>query len=389
MAILIDKLSTPLALVMALASITCQKAESAQAASHDIPDRAQIEVVASSAERQWTGVAVSKKGRIFVNYPKWIPGDRFGISVAELIDSQAVAYPDDEWNGYWQPATSKSPQTQFVAVQAVYIDARDRLWVIDTGNPNFEGLVPGATKLVRINLETNEVEKIISIPTGIVIPGSYTNDIRVDVDAQAAYLTDSERPALIVVTDIDCNTQNFRRVLQDDPSTSAEDIDIVIDNQRWRPQDPETRPQVHADGIALHPSKRYVCYQALTGTRLYCIATEHLRDFTLNDAELGELVIPIGKVGPADGLFFDHDARLYHSSLELNAVRRLRLPESLLDQLSTGTKGFYPKIEVWARHSELLSWPDSFSGGPQGGIFVTASRIHQNTGPYYVLRLSE
>jgi sugar lactone lactonase YvrE len=43
-----------------------------------------------------TGVTVSHQGRIFVNFPKW--GDDVQFSVAEILNGQTVAYPDEETN---------------------------------------------------------------------------------------------------------------------------------------------------------------------------------------------------------------------------------------------------------------------------------------------------
>ena len=43
-----------------------------------------------------TGVTVSHKGRIFVNFPKW--GDDVKFTVAEILDGEAVAYPDESIN---------------------------------------------------------------------------------------------------------------------------------------------------------------------------------------------------------------------------------------------------------------------------------------------------
>src|SRR5688500_2128887 len=43
-----------------------------------------------------TGVAVSKSGRIFVNFPRW--GDPVQYTVAEVKNGQAAAYPNMEMN---------------------------------------------------------------------------------------------------------------------------------------------------------------------------------------------------------------------------------------------------------------------------------------------------
>ena len=43
-----------------------------------------------------TGVTVSHKGRIFVNFPKW--GDKVIFSVAEIRDGNLVPYPNEAIN---------------------------------------------------------------------------------------------------------------------------------------------------------------------------------------------------------------------------------------------------------------------------------------------------
>ena len=43
-----------------------------------------------------TGVTVSQKGRIFVNFPRW--GDEVSFTVSEVREGKAVAYPDEAMN---------------------------------------------------------------------------------------------------------------------------------------------------------------------------------------------------------------------------------------------------------------------------------------------------
>jgi hypothetical protein len=76
-----------------------------------------------------TGVTVSQRGRIFVNFPKW--GDEVWFTVAEIRDGNPVAYPDEGMN-------QTNPQNRaaaFMSVQSVVVDPADRLWILDTGSP--------------------------------------------------------------------------------------------------------------------------------------------------------------------------------------------------------------------------------------------------------------
>ena len=67
----------------------------------------EVELVeVASSERLWTGVAVSKKGRIFVNYPRW--SDDVTFSVGEInATGGAVPFPDEEWNT-WDGSTASA-----------------------------------------------------------------------------------------------------------------------------------------------------------------------------------------------------------------------------------------------------------------------------------------
>ena len=105
---------------------------------------------------------------------------------------------------------------------------------------------------------------------------------------------------------------------------------------------------------------KYLYYQALTGNSLYRIETRWLRDDTLSDETLGEKVEMVGKPGPADGIMFGVDGDLYLSAIEENAIKRMK-PDG--------------RVEPVAK-SPLLQWPDSFSRGPDGYMYVTSSQIN-------------
>src|SRR3954468_5134401 len=87
-----------------------------------------------------TGVTVSLSGRIFVNYPKW--GDDVKFTVAEIIDGEEVAYPNQPFN---RPPPDAAPDA-WVSVQSVVVDPDDRLWILDTGSPMFKETEYGGPK---------------------------------------------------------------------------------------------------------------------------------------------------------------------------------------------------------------------------------------------------
>lgn len=323
------------------------------------PEGVPLELVAESP-RQWTGVAASPGGRIFVCYPRW--SEDVPVSVAEVVDGQAVPYPNEEWNG-WTPRDD--PSRAFCCVQSVHVDDKGRLWILDAGNPGFQGVVEGAPKLIEVDLGLDEIVGTYPF-TDVVRADSYLNDVRVDTERGVAFLTDSGRPGLVV---LDTVGGSSRRVLDGHASTTAEDITLTIEGQPWL-RDGVT-PKIHSDGIALTPDRSELFFQALTGRTLYRIPTKVLRDSTLPEKRIEQSVKRVLVGGACDGMVFDGRGTLYQSSIEENAIHSVSL---------TGQR------ELVARDARL-SWSDSFAVGPDGWIYVTTAQIHLGATPAAPYRL--
>src|SRR5437773_8104285 len=100
---------------------------------------AELIEVASFPDKQITGVGVStRSGRIFANFPYW--SDDHTISVAEIVNGQPKAFPNDEWN---KPGPADS---HFICVQSVVVDDQDNLWVLDPAAPKMQEVVKGGAQ---------------------------------------------------------------------------------------------------------------------------------------------------------------------------------------------------------------------------------------------------
>ncbi|UCG52691.1 MAG: hypothetical protein JSW58_03840 [Candidatus Latescibacterota bacterium] len=316
-----------------------------------------IEVATS--DKQWTGVAVSRAGRVFVNYPRWSPD--VTMSVGELgRDGSVAPYPDEELNS-WK--TGDDPSTKFVCVQSVYVDREDRLWILDPANALLRGVVEGGAKLLHVDLETNEVVRTFPFDSTVAPKASYLNDVRIDTNTETAYMTDSGMGAIIV---LDLESGNARRLLDDHPSTNAENIQITIDGNPFP-------IAVHSDGIALDQKEGCLYYQALTGRTLYRIPTNPLRDKTLEADALAELVERFAESGVSDGLLFAHGG-VYISAIEDGSIKHV------------DSRG---EVRTIVRDPRIV-WPDSFALGADGSVWFTTSQIHLGPSPptpYRVLKL--
>lgn len=307
-------------------------------------------------EHQVTGVTVTPQGRIFVNFPRWT--EDAPVSVAEVLAGGALrAYPDAQWNAWRNSRKDEmNAADHWVCVQSVVADHGTRLWVLDPAAPAQERLVAGGPKLVGIDTTTDRVAHKILFDESIAPQGSYLNDVRFSPDDQTAYITDSgARGALVVV---DLRSGQARRVLDGHPSTQPEkEVQIRFDGQVLRRQDGRG-VEFSADGIALSPDGQWLYWQAIKGRTLYRVPTAALRDAALSGENLAAQVQRVGENGPADGLLIDPQGRMYISAVEENAVKR-REGE---------------RLEVLLRDPRLR-WPDTFAQGPDGAVYVTASRI--------------
>ncbi|WP_242185801.1 L-dopachrome tautomerase-related protein [Sphingomonas sp. CARO-RG-8B-R24-01] len=306
-------------------------------------------------DRQVTGVAITADGRRFVNFPRWT--DDAPISVAEVLaDGSIRPYPDAEWNSWRnERANELSVSDHFVCVQSIVADGQGHLWVLDPGAPGNEKILEGAPKLVRIDLATNRVSKVIPVPGDVALQGTYLNDIRFSPDGRTGYITDSGTRGAIIVVDLE--TGQSHRALDGHVSTQVDKtVTVTVDGKPLVRPDGR-QPAFSADGIALSLDGETLYYQALTGKTLYSIATGKLRP-AVAESERAAAVRTVATTHVADGLWMSKRGTLYLTSPADNAITRL----------------VGDRVEPVLNDSRLR-WPDTFSEGPDGRLYVTASHI--------------
>ncbi len=303
---------------------------------------------------QLTGVTVSKSGRMFVNFPRW--SDQYQNAVVEVMkDGSTKPFPDEFWNRWdMKPATASK---QFVCVQSVVADDQYSLWAVDPAAPLLASVVPGGAKLVRIDLTTNRVSQVYTFGPDVAKPNSYLNDIRIDTKRNTAYMTDSGAGGIVIV---ELNSGKAHRALDGHPSVMVEPgISIRVNGKPVIGANGKA-PQFASDGIALSHDGDYLYYQALTGATLYRVKTSLLRQSGAPPEAVAAAVEKVAKTFPVDGLWMDSQDRLYLSNINESAVFRLS-KNGALEKLAADTR---------------LEWPDTFSQGPDGAIYITASHIN-------------
>ncbi|WP_019948276.1 SMP-30/gluconolactonase/LRE family protein [Hymenobacter aerophilus] len=342
------------------------------------PANSPLQVVAQFREPQIVGVAVLPDGRVFGDFPRW---DNNPVApIAEIGPGNTLKpYPDAEWCK-WDETVRNEPQKHWICPQSVYADPAGMLWVLDPASPGIKGTVPGGPKLVKIDPATNQVVQKIAVPASVAPTKSYLNDVRVDPEAQYAYITESGIGSLVV---IDLKTGKSRQLLARHKSMLGDTtLNIKADGKLL--VDPTGKQgQFNADGIALSHDRQYLYWKPLTSYALYRIKTEALRNPALTEAQLVAQIEDLGKVPACDGMILDAQNNLYLTAFEDHSIKR-RTPAG--------------KIETVVQDPRL-EWPDTFAFSADGRtLYVTNSAIHktptwsqgvgQQDQPYHIFKMA-
>ena len=316
-------------------------------------------------EHQVTGVSVSEDNRIFVNFPRWT--EDTAVSVAELLpDGGVKPYPDGEWNA-WRNAKKDdiSPEDHWVCVQSIVADGRGSLWVLDPAAPAQSHMVAGGAKLVQIDLATNKATRTIAFDETIAPQGSYLNDVRFAPDGKFAYITDSGVAGAIIVVALESG-KPVRLLDGDDSTQMKKGRNVKADGEVLRRPDGRG-VEFSADGIALSNEGDYLYWQAIKGDTLYRIPTEVLRTAGMAGEDVSGSVEEYGLNEVADGLLIPKGTNvMLLTSVEADAIRARNLDE--------GPRAPIRTLVQDAR----LRWPDTFSQGPDGTVYVTTSHIQDS-----------
>ncbi|WP_024643416.1 L-dopachrome tautomerase-related protein [Pseudomonas syringae] len=329
-----------------------------------------------------TGVTVSEKGRIFVNFPRW--GDKVLFTVGEIRDGKVVAYPDLAVNR----ENPKDPGDGLISVQSVVADGKGRVWLLDTAAPEFSSPRPGGAKLVAVDLASNKIVKRLVFPDNVILPGTYVNDMRFDFrkgSEGTVYVTDSSvsGPGAIIVMDI-ASGQAVRRLSGAKATSADPDFVPVVEGVQVLGQGPDGKHKpvtVASDGIALSADGKTLYFSPLSSRHLYSVATDLLNDSKVTEPQLAAAVKDLGEKGASDGLESDADGTVYAGDYEHNAIRK-RLPNGDWETVA---------------HDPRMLWPDTLSIGPDGYLYFIVNQLHRQAGfnsgqdkrekPYSLLRV--
>jgi len=274
-----------------------------------------------------TGVTVSHEGRIFVNFPHW--GDPVKFTVAEIVNGQAVAYPNAQVNRI----NKAHPGDCIYSVQSVVVDPDDRLWALDTGSVKLGPNVPNGPKLVCMDLKTNTITRKIFFPRSVVTPATYLNDIRFDLKrgkAGTAFITDSGVDATglkplygIIIVDL-ATGKSFRR-LANEPSVKPDKSVVgIVDGMPLLERKHGVSPQVPkfgSDGIAISDDGKTLYYCPISTRHLFSVSIDAMMDRSKSESDVAATIKDLGVKGMSDGLETDSSGGLYAGDEEKSQVK--------------------------------------------------------------------
>ncbi|KIW11713.1 hypothetical protein PV08_11015 [Exophiala spinifera] len=323
---------------------------------------------------EWpTGIAVSSSGRKFSNYPLGLDATNTKYQVAELTgNSTETAYPNSQINSppggaidYSKfPAQSKGLADHLIGVQSVVVDAKDRLWILDTGrallpNGTLTTSQYGGPKLVGVDLANNTVFRTILFPPTVSYPDSYPNDVRFDLRASVtgsgqgiAYITDSSSEGRNGIIVVDLGTGESWRHLENIPQVRPKPgffVTVWGEPVYSNPGNgkPVSRLAFGSDGITLSNDGETLYFSVVSGRHLYAVPTARLRDRSASSELFAQAsVVDLGQKGVSDGLESDSNGIVYGGSVETDSVFAF--------DPANGT------VQTYVRDARI-EWTDTFS----------------------------
>ena len=327
-----------------------------------------IEIVAEFPLKHPPGnIAVTPQGRLIMSQHQFYGAP---LRVVEVMDDGTVAaFPNETW--------SSEPNSNGVGLHTVLglrSDENSVVWMLDRSSGEGQ---PG--KIVAWDTINEELDRVIYLPQPIIKDSPFLNDLAVDLEHNAIYITDTaggDDSALIVVN---LNTGFSRRVLEGDKSTRPEDIEMVIDDRTITLAGEPAK--IGVNPITVDPKNEWVYYGPMSGTSLYRIATADLLDESLSPEELSSKVQRYGDKPICDGITVDSAGNVYITSITDNAI-------GVVDRSG--------KYRTLYQDDNLLSWTDGMAFSKDNYIYVTVSQLHnspplnngENTfrSPFYLVR---
>ena len=286
-------------------------------------------------------VAVSSTGQVFMSNHHFYGVDSRIVELKK--DGSIVDYPNTEFNQNLNP------------VLGVVIDEQGILWMLETASTD------GVGRLIGWDTQQNRLYKMISLAAPVLPDNSFLNDLAVDRQHEAVYISDpagGSNAALIVV---DLTSGTARRVLDGSVYTRPENVDTVINGNTLSIGGQPIR--IGVDSLTIDPNNEWVYFGALSGEKLYRVHTQYLLDAKLSANMLRSKVEFYANKPVSDGITIDNGGNIYVTDISHNAVGYIDTDR---------------QYHILHQDSDKFSWSDGFSTTADGKLLVTVNKLHQS-----------
>ena len=305
-------------------------------------------------------IAVSATGRVFMSNHHFYGVDARIVELKQ--DGTIIDYPNRDVNQKLNP------------VLGVVVDEKGILWMLETATGHDR-----AGHLIGWDTLNNQLYKTIELTAAVLPVNSFLNDLAVDRDHEAIYISDpagGDNAGLIVV---DITTGNARRVLDSTVYTRPEDIDAVIDGKTLSIGEQPIR--IGVDSITLDIHNEWVYFGALSGEKLYRVHTQYLLDAKISANMLRSKVEFYANKPISDGITIDNSGNIYVTDMTHNAVGYIDTDR---------------QYHILYQDADKLSWADGFATTTDGKILVAVNKLHlspavnnqedKSDGRYYIIQ---
>jgi hypothetical protein len=360
-------IATTILSIIVLIAVISIATETIYGGGADFPDRTTtptlsgdaLEVVAN-LDYPPGNIAVSNTGRIFFTFH---PEGRPSFNLAELVDGKAIEI-------------QLNNDIKLRSVLSMRIDRQNQLWLLDYADHG-----SATPQIVAIDLGTMKVVHHYAFSSDIAGLGSHLNDFQVSQDGSTVYIANASilglNPSIIIYS---TQSKTARQVLLDHESVNADFYVPSIEGEKMLIFGVfAIRPGV--DSIALDRHEEWLYFAPVTDEHLHRIRISDLNNLSLNHAQLAQKVERFGEKTMSDGITTDNEGNIYLSDIEHSAIVRMS-PDTSLETLIKDPK---------------LRWPDGFSFGPKGWLYVTSSALQYvigktdtyiaERGPYQIFRV--
>lgn len=293
-------------------------------------------------------LAIGPDGRMFMSVHEFYGPE---LRVVEVMpDGRTKPYPTAAW--------ARAPKDDGDGLRGVLGLRADRegiLWMLDGQGEGQTGRVVGW------NTNTEELHAIYYVGQPAARATSFLNDLAVDREHDAIYISDTGDGANSAIIVIDMKTGRARRVLEGSRYTVPEDTPMIIDGREIKLGGNPAK--IGINPITVDPTNSWVYFAPMTSASMYRVRTTDLLDENLSDNELVEKVERYGDKVISDGSTVDAAGNVYITAMTDNAIG------------VTKPDGSY---EVLFQSDEDLPWPDGFSIGVDGFVYATINELHRS-----------